>query len=325
MAFYTIRPKSGTATQWSTANPVLREREIGFEYPDGGLGTGEIKMKMGDGVTAWNDLDYAILPLYIRDGQGNAVYDLPITPQPNILDNADFKSGIINQRGQTSYVNTGNKVTVDRWRKSSGTVTVGTGSITYTNNGATDIGLEQTIDVTGPITIYVKATVESGTAKLALYSSLEYDVDGLEEYTLTTGENIFHVASGTIKILQIKLTQNSSIKIEQVKVEKGSIFTGMPHWNYTEELMKCLRYQKVLQINTSFNAAGTVEHQETYPFEIELYKTPSVDVLNQGSRSNVSSVTYYPDNKRLVLDITTVGQGHTFVTNNKIVLDANQY
>lgn len=60
MSFYKIRPKSGTATQWQTANPVLGEREIGFEYPEGGLGTGVVKLKMGDGVTHWNDLEYAI-------------------------------------------------------------------------------------------------------------------------------------------------------------------------------------------------------------------------------------------------------------------------
>ena len=63
MAFYTIRPKSGTKTQWEQANPVLREREIGFEYPDGGLATGLVKMKMGDGTTAWNDMPYAIVGL----------------------------------------------------------------------------------------------------------------------------------------------------------------------------------------------------------------------------------------------------------------------
>ncbi len=64
MAFYKIRPKSGTAQQWKTANPVLGEREIGYEYPEKGLGTGIVKMKMGDGSTAWNDLPYAqVVPM----------------------------------------------------------------------------------------------------------------------------------------------------------------------------------------------------------------------------------------------------------------------
>lgn len=63
MSFYKIRPRAGTASQWTTANPVLAEREIGFEFPAGGIGTGEIKMKMGDGVSHWTDLAYAILPM----------------------------------------------------------------------------------------------------------------------------------------------------------------------------------------------------------------------------------------------------------------------
>ena len=63
MSFYKIRPRGGTASQWSTANPILAEREIGYEYPAGGLGAGAVKMKMGDGVTPWNSLPYAEVPL----------------------------------------------------------------------------------------------------------------------------------------------------------------------------------------------------------------------------------------------------------------------
>lgn len=68
MAFHRIRPKSGTAEQWERANTVLGEREIGYEYPPGGIGTGVVKMKMGDGKTAWNDLPYAqVVPMTADD------------------------------------------------------------------------------------------------------------------------------------------------------------------------------------------------------------------------------------------------------------------
>lgn len=30
MSYYKIRPRGGTASQWTTANPILAEREIGF-------------------------------------------------------------------------------------------------------------------------------------------------------------------------------------------------------------------------------------------------------------------------------------------------------
>lgn len=64
MSYNTIRPRSGTALEWSSANPVLHEREIGYEVPEEGFGKGTVKMKMGDGATAWNDLPYAI-PVFL--------------------------------------------------------------------------------------------------------------------------------------------------------------------------------------------------------------------------------------------------------------------
>lgn len=46
----TIKLRRGTASQWSSVNPVLSYGEPGWERDTGVL-------KMGDGVTAWNDLD----------------------------------------------------------------------------------------------------------------------------------------------------------------------------------------------------------------------------------------------------------------------------
>lgn len=48
-----IQLRRGTASEWSTANPVLDEGEPGLE-----LGVTD-KVKYGDGTTPWNDLDYA--------------------------------------------------------------------------------------------------------------------------------------------------------------------------------------------------------------------------------------------------------------------------
>lgn len=47
----TIRLRGGTAAQWSSANPILAAREVGLE-------TDTRKIKIGDGVTAWNSLPY---------------------------------------------------------------------------------------------------------------------------------------------------------------------------------------------------------------------------------------------------------------------------
>lgn len=46
-----IQLRHDTATNWTTANPILAEGEAGVE-------TDTNKMKIGDGVTSWNSLDY---------------------------------------------------------------------------------------------------------------------------------------------------------------------------------------------------------------------------------------------------------------------------
>lgn len=48
-----MQQRRGTATQWSTANPVLGAGEIGFETNTG-------KFKIGDGSTAWAGLNYYV-------------------------------------------------------------------------------------------------------------------------------------------------------------------------------------------------------------------------------------------------------------------------
>ena len=47
-----IQVRRGTASQWTTSDPVLSEGEIGFET-DTGL------FKIGNGATAWTGLGYA--------------------------------------------------------------------------------------------------------------------------------------------------------------------------------------------------------------------------------------------------------------------------
>ena len=48
---YIIKLRRGTVTEWATTNPVLADGEPGIETDTGSL-------KVGDGVTQWNDLPY---------------------------------------------------------------------------------------------------------------------------------------------------------------------------------------------------------------------------------------------------------------------------
>lgn len=48
-----MQQKRGVSTNWTSSNPVLLAGEIGFE-------TDTNKMKVGDGTSNWNDLDYVV-------------------------------------------------------------------------------------------------------------------------------------------------------------------------------------------------------------------------------------------------------------------------
>ena len=48
-----IQIRRDTSADWSSTNPTLSEGELGYE-------TNTDKFKIGDGVTAWNSLDYVI-------------------------------------------------------------------------------------------------------------------------------------------------------------------------------------------------------------------------------------------------------------------------
>lgn len=68
----TIKHRRATQAQWSAENPVLAAGEIGYEF-------GNNKLKVGDGVSAWNDLTYFIDEAFVRSligsGGGGASID----------------------------------------------------------------------------------------------------------------------------------------------------------------------------------------------------------------------------------------------------------
>lgn len=62
-----LQVRRGTASGWTSANPVLYAGEIGYETDSG-------RFKIGDGTTAWTSLDYnAIVPTGFLAGSGLSV------------------------------------------------------------------------------------------------------------------------------------------------------------------------------------------------------------------------------------------------------------
>ena len=49
-----IKNRKDTTANWSSNNPILKDGEIGFEETT----DGDVKLKVGDGSTNWNSLNY---------------------------------------------------------------------------------------------------------------------------------------------------------------------------------------------------------------------------------------------------------------------------
>lgn len=174
-------------------------------------------------------------------GYDESFNKVAMTPNDNLLTNSDFKSGIINQKGQTSYVGNGsnNFYTIDMWYATKNvTVTVHDGYVNFKNN-STETNyviqiLNEQIDENYCSAVNVKSIV--GTCFLRTQNK---DFTKLhEDLNLVKGLNIISF-NGAVERTGIYLEANASIDIEYMKLEKGKYFTGMKEWNYGVEFLKC--------------------------------------------------------------------------------------
>lgn len=76
--------KKGVASRWETVNPILAAGEPGFV-------TDENKLKVGDGVTPWNDLPYIGEDEVIN---GETHYDFPSVGKVDVIYKASSEKKI---------------------------------------------------------------------------------------------------------------------------------------------------------------------------------------------------------------------------------------
>lgn len=162
----------------------------------------------------------------------------------NLLINSDFRSGIINQKKQTSYAGNGsnNFYTIDMWYATKNvTVTVHDGYVNFKNN-STEINYVIQILNEQPNENYCSAVNVKSIVGTCFSRTQNKDFTKLhEDLNLVKGLNIISF-NGAVKRTGIYLGANASIDIEFIKLEKGSYFTGMPAWNEADELNKCQYY-----------------------------------------------------------------------------------
>lgn len=194
---------------------------------------------------------------------------------PNLLINPDFK---INQRGATSYEKQG--YSVDRWKIWNVTVTPSSnGGITIKNDKYTDSGtfiqvLENATEGDSILSCYV--TSVSGTVTMVS--------DDNSQVVLKQGLNVVHTSKST-KNFTIFLNQGTSITLKWVKLEQGKVATEFIAPNIAEELTKCNRFFRVLNVYEGF--VGAVSYWNLYTkFYVGAMRTTSPTIT-----ANVSSTT----------------------------------
>lgn len=75
----TFKFKRGTEARWAELNPILEQGEPGYVY-------NTHKLKIGDGITPWNELPYIGEETEVEEVLcGDNVSDFPIIGDPNVI------------------------------------------------------------------------------------------------------------------------------------------------------------------------------------------------------------------------------------------------
>lgn len=176
---------------------------------------------------------------------------------PNLLDNADFRSGIINQRGFDNTTITGwsKKGTIDRWIFSgsgNATAEIDTDSMSISGDSSLIQTLSQQYQP-GTYTAATNITDLTGTLKISLVYSDDTSID-----ETISGIGLFvHTFEATkdVKAIMFRCVgASSSFTFDSIKLEKGSVFTGMPQWDFALEWFKCQRYLYIVVDSSILNA-----------------------------------------------------------------------
>lgn len=217
-------------------------------------------------------------------------------PNDNILDNADFRSGIINQQGFNTYMYSNKSMlTIDRWITYGPNVNINTNSITMANRTTSPHTVQQHLytqyKAGNKLTLYVSAFDITGNVYVYL--------TGLDNQKkkLVNGDNIFtFTLTSKIDNFFIYLEPNAVASFNCLKLEEGDHFTGMPVWKELEELDKCLPYYcQISGVRALYCERNNIPNGEkSYSFSIPrkniMVDIPTVTVMGNKSVNSLNGI-----------------------------------
>ena len=271
------------------------------------------------------------------DGEQNQdlLVEEDLSPKENLLDNADFKSGIINQRHFTTEAVTGwsKKPTVDRWIFSGDN-----NAKAEINDDSMGIVGESTLIQTlsqqypsGTYTVAANIIALTGTLKISLVYADDTTGDTTIDATVSDTGLFVHTFAAIKAVKGVMFScdgSGSSFAFDSIKLEKGSVYTGMPHWDEANELLKCYRYLYIFYNykNQGYAANGSQIYETLY-FPIKMVRDPSV-ILNSPSNTNIADFRVHWQSLnciQLYFEVQTSGSDYFSLNIGAIVADAETY
>jgi hypothetical protein len=218
-----------------------------------------------------------------------ALANLPMIINPNLLINSDFRNPI-NQRGKTTYATALDwTYSIDRW-KFIGLMTVNTDNkvLTLTNNDTPATWFMQELEHELPADTYTltaKIVSVSGTCDMKVENSNGI----LVEKQITGAGIVTATVNGKVGAVTFELNgTDGKLVIEWVKLEVGYDSTAFSPRPYSEELVLCQRYAYAWKPIDHYTLAYHIfkSNSSSINFSVQLpfvmRTSPSLSVLGGG-------------------------------------------
>lgn len=252
---------------------------------------------------------------------------------PNLLLNSDFRSGIINQKGQTSYVNNSLKIlyTIDKWSISgNGKVIVNDGYIRVESTSDEPFYFTQKLEkqINEVCTSHSTIKNYSGDVGFAILGKNENNKTVKISKTGSILNNHTEAEGVSFALTGV----SSFVEIYDVKLEKGKQYTGMYQINEALELLKCQYDSVLVKAYNPFSARADGTYLSFLIPCQKMRKTPSIKnnklfiIGNGESTSYTGEITCVNTENgiRCVIDYQKTAS-YTVCFEQDTILDSREY